>query len=245
MTKKKNETVHLGFLIDESGSMGSNREAVVTGYNEFVAGLREDAEAGKDIRATLSMFDLSGGSDICRVKFDDTPLEEVRDLTIEDYRPRGSTPLNDALVRTLDQMGRKVAEQDKAMLIIMTDGYENASETKSDVVRQAINQREKEGWTFIYLGANQDVWAAGNEIGLGAKGQTFAFAGNAQGTGSTMRSASTLASTYSSSDLDANDYRSTAATVADMSTDLGEQGLSEEQRKVLDEAKKAAREGVK
>jgi hypothetical protein len=30
-----------------------------------------------------------------------------------------------------------------------------------------IKAYENEGWTFLYLGANHDVWAAGEELGIG------------------------------------------------------------------------------
>lgn len=41
----KNTLVHVGFLLDESGSMHEKREDVVAGYNEFVEQL-EDPEVG-------------------------------------------------------------------------------------------------------------------------------------------------------------------------------------------------------
>jgi len=52
-------------------------------------------------------------------------------------------------------------------LIILTDGHENASiEYTKAHVKDLIEQKQKDGWTVIYLGANQDAFAEGGSLGI-------------------------------------------------------------------------------
>jgi uncharacterized protein YegL len=182
----KNDTLHVGLLIDETGSMCGHESHVVGGINEFVAKVASDRN-GTKVLATLAMFDLHGNDPVVRVKFDDIPVDEVATLGPGDYSPRGATPLNDAVVKTIRSMDKRVKKGHRAMLVILTDGLENASETSSANVRKLIHSREKRGWEFIYLGANQDSWAESQKIGLAQTGKSFDFAGSPQGTRAALR----------------------------------------------------------
>jgi hypothetical protein len=154
--------------------------AVVGGINQFVDELRaDDAEA--DVRVTLSMFDLHGNDPVVRPKYKAIPLAEVAPLGPGDYRPRGSTPLNDAVAKTIRGMSRAVKKGHRAMLVILTDGLENSSETSSRDVRKLIHRKEKAGWEFIYLGANHDAWAESERIGLGDAGKNLSWDATSQG----------------------------------------------------------------
>ncbi|MGH2992786.1 MAG: vWA domain-containing protein [Solirubrobacterales bacterium] len=180
------ETVHLGLLIDETGSMTGNEPAVIGGLNEFIESLRAD-EAEANVRVTMSMFDLHGNDPVVRAKFKGIPLEEVTPLGPGDYQPRGATPLNDAVVKTIRSMARVVKKGHRAMLVILTDGLENASETPSRDVRKLIHRKEKAGWEFIYLGANQDVWAEAEKVGLAQPGKSLRWEASPEGTDHALR----------------------------------------------------------
>jgi uncharacterized protein YegL len=175
------ETVHVGLLVDETGSMGGLEPAVIGGINEFVESLRADSADAK-VRVTLSMFDLHANDPVVRPKYKAIPLEEVAPLGPGDYRPRGATPLNDAVVKTIRGMSRAVRKGHRAMLVILTDGLENSSETPSREVRKLIHRKEKAGWEFIYLGANQDAWAESEKIGLGDHGKNLRWDASPTGT---------------------------------------------------------------
>jgi len=168
------ETVHVGLLVDETGSMGGMEPAVVGGINEFVESLRADRADAK-VRVTLSMFDLHANDPVVRPKYKAIPLEEVAALEPGDYRPRGATPLNDAVVKTIRGMSRAVKKGHRAMLVILTDGLENSSETSSRDVRKLIHRKEQAGWEFIYLGANQDTWAESQKLGLADAGKSLGW----------------------------------------------------------------------
>jgi Mg-chelatase subunit ChlD len=178
---KSKETVHVGLLIDETGSMSGMEPAVVGGINEFVESLRADRVDAK-VRVTLSMFDLHANDPVVRPKYRAIPLAEVAPLAPGDYRPRGATPLNDAVAKTIRGMSRAVKKGHRAMLVILTDGLENASETPSREVRKLIHRKEKAGWEFIYLGANQDAWAESERIGLGDRGKNLHWDATRKGT---------------------------------------------------------------
>ncbi|MGH3041442.1 MAG: vWA domain-containing protein [Gaiellaceae bacterium] len=175
------ETVHVGLLVDETGSMGGMEVAVVGGINEFIESLRAD-ESEANVLATLSMFDLHGNDPVVRPRFKAIPLDEVTLLEAGDYTPRGATPLNDAVAKTIRSMSRAVKKGDRAMLVILTDGFENASETSSRDVRKLIHRKEKVGWEFIYLGANQDAWAESEKIGLAETGKNLRWDASPRGT---------------------------------------------------------------
>jgi hypothetical protein len=52
-------------------------------------------------------------------------------------------------------------------VVILTDGYENGSRqyTKAHI-KDLIEAKTKEGWTFVYLGANQDAFAEAGDLGI-------------------------------------------------------------------------------
>ena len=191
----KHDTLHVGLLIDESGSMGPMHGAVIGGTNEFVAKLAAD-QNGTKVLATLAMFDLHGGDPVVRTKFKAIPVAEVGTLGPEDYSPRGATPLNDAVIKTIKTMDKRVKKGDRAMLVILTDGLENASESSSRDVRKLIVAREKRGWEFIYLGANQDAWAESDRIGLAQRGKSLDYEASPEGTRAALRASGSRAKKF-------------------------------------------------
>jgi hypothetical protein len=99
----------------------------------------------------------------------------------------------------------------KAIVVIVTDGHENASrEYSADAVSELVREREARGWTFIYLGANQDAWATGSTLGLsgGVTGQSVNFTSTSTGVQSALRSVATDTVDYLS---DATAYASARA----------------------------------
>ena len=96
--KPAHDTLHVGLLIDESGSMGPKHGAVIGGTTSSSPSSPPD-QNGTKVLATLGMFDLHGNDPVVRVKFEDIPVAEVGMLGPDDYAPRGATPLNDAVAQ--------------------------------------------------------------------------------------------------------------------------------------------------
>jgi hypothetical protein len=87
----------------------------------------------------------------------------------------------------------------QVLAVIVTDGGENTShEVGASQIKDLIGRREAEGWTFIYLGANQDAWSEADNLGYsgGASGQSVNYVASPQGLRSAMSSVTTDASEF-------------------------------------------------
>ena len=153
----------VSFLLDETGSMDSVRDKAVSGFNEYISTLRT-TETPTLLR--LMTFNTDGFN----VVYDFEDIHSVADLTRESYRPRALTNLYDAiakLVHDTEDYVKGISPTPRVMCTIMTDGEENSSsEYTRAAIFKLIRDREKEGWAFVYLGANQDAWAASESIGI-------------------------------------------------------------------------------
>ena len=157
-TKMTKTHVFNVIILDRSRSMEHIRRAAVEGFNETLAGIRKVQERYADTQehyVTLLTFCS------CEKKyvFDKVPVAEVHPLTMEDYQPCCCTPLYDAMGFTLTAMRSHVRKLVDAVVVvtIITDGLENSSkEYTGRTVRQLVEELKHEGWTFTYMGANQD-----------------------------------------------------------------------------------------
>ena len=65
------------------------------------------------------------------------------------------------------ELKQHVDEHDKVLVTIITDGYENASTEYDRTSVKALTEKlDKQGWTFAYIGANQDAQAVSHELGI-------------------------------------------------------------------------------
>ncbi len=162
MTDETEKTI-VSFLLDETGSMDSVRDKTISGFNEYIATLRTN---DTPTLLRLMTFNTEGFN----VVYDFEEIQSVADLTRQSYRPRELTNLYDAIARlahdTEDYL-KAMSPEPRVMCTIMTDGEENSStEYTRAAVFKLITDKEKEGWAFVYLGANQDAWAASESIGI-------------------------------------------------------------------------------
>jgi len=178
--------IYVNFVLDETGSMEICRDATISGFNEFLQGMRGDQkDDDQEVRFTLTKFN----SIRVEVVHDAVPLSEVKELTPNSYRPQELTPLYDAIMTTIHATEHAIEGQENVSVLcsIMTDGEENHSRehTREDVFK-AIEKKTAEGWTFTYLAADQDAWAVGRSMGI-SQGNTMDYTGTALGTQSAMR----------------------------------------------------------
>src|SRR5262249_33726049 len=110
-------------------------------------------------------------------------------LELADFKPRGSTALVDAVCTTIGRIKARVlavpeAYRPKVMLVIMTDGLENASrEFTSAQLREMVAEAQSvHGWEVLYLGANQDAFAEAGKYGVAKTGNVFRFDATDAGT---------------------------------------------------------------
>ncbi|MEO7724835.1 MAG: hypothetical protein ABIU29_09150 [Chthoniobacterales bacterium] len=164
----KNNYAEIAFVLDRSGSMDSCRDAAIEGFNCF---LKEQQQVEGLAKLTLVLFD-----DEYLVPAQALPVAEVIPLDDETYVPRGSTALLDAIGRTIDEMGVRLAalpEADRPAQVIvatLTDGAENSSQnyTWHQLAGVIRRQTEQYRWTFLFLGANQDAIATAAQMNIAA-----------------------------------------------------------------------------
>lgn len=146
-------------ILDESGSMSSIYEQALGGANETIQTIRAAQSSANDQKQFLTFvtFD-SGTGESVRTVIDTMPIEQVKDLTRDDYRPNGCTPLYDAMGKSLTALEKKVTDDDQVLVTIITDGMENSScEYTGAAICDIVKRLRAKGWTFVYIGANQDA----------------------------------------------------------------------------------------
>ena len=166
---EKNEiiSVHNMLILDESGSMRSIYHQALTGANETIQSTRAAQKnyPDQDHRFTFVTFN----TDTPRIKtvIDDQPVAEVKDLTDDDYNPSSCTPLYDAMGMSIAALEKKVKEGDRVLVTVITDGLENASvEYSGKAVKEMVDRLREKGWTFVYIGANQDAVEVAKELSI-------------------------------------------------------------------------------
>lgn len=146
-------------ILDESGSMTSIYESALGGANETIQTIRTAQASADDQKHYLTFvtFD-SGNRESVRTIIDTKPITEVKDLTRDDYNPNGCTPLYDAMGISLTRLEKKVTDDDQVLVTIITDGMENSSSEYSGLqIKELVARLRSKGWTFVYIGANQDA----------------------------------------------------------------------------------------
>lgn len=157
--------VHNLIILDESGSMSSIYRPALTGVNETLQTIRSAQEEHQNQQhfVTLVAFDSGHYNQI----YAHVPAADATDITNEQYRPGGCTPLYDAMGRGLTELRPNVAKEDIALVTVITDGYENASrEFNGKAIKALVESLKSQGWVFTYIGANQDVEAVAASMSI-------------------------------------------------------------------------------
>jgi uncharacterized protein YegL len=164
MTEKK--LTEMVFVIDRSGSMSGFESDTIGGFNSTID--KQKKEEGDAIVSTV-LF-----SDKVEVLHDRVGLKEIGKMTEEEYYVNGCTALLDAVGGTIERIRHEQAKDkdkvpDATLFVIITDGLENASrEYRQSVVKNLIETRKKDGWEFLFIGANIDSVTEAAKIGIDA-----------------------------------------------------------------------------
>lgn len=158
---------HVTFVLDSSGSMSDIRADTIGGFNTFLEDQQD--EPGK---ATVTLYDFN--NNVERI-YRGEPIKEAPKLDEETYVPGGQTALHDAITTAVTETDRRIEKlpadirPDNVIMVALTDGKENASETPQDRVRDLVeNHRKEHGWEFLFIGANQDAALTASKMGMDA-----------------------------------------------------------------------------
>lgn len=155
------------FIIDESGSMHGTEQDIIGGFNRYV----EDQKNEQVGDVNVSLYKFSNQSNLV---YDSLSIARVEPLNENQYRPQGSTALFDALGRAITETDNSIRMQDpkdrpsKVVVVVMTDGEENAStHYLSKTVRELIAARtEIDHWSFVFIGADLESFSDSESLGI-------------------------------------------------------------------------------
>ena len=170
----KEKLTELVFILDRSGSMRDLTDDTIGGFNALIdSQKKEEGEAF----VTTVLFD-----DKYEFLHDHVNIKDVKELTREQYYARGMTALLDAIGRTINTIGERLANTpeeerpSRVVIAITTDGFENASKefTKKQVKEMIEHQQSKYSWVFMFLGANMDAVSEAESLGIrGSMARTY------------------------------------------------------------------------
>lgn len=163
-----NALCEMVFILDRSGSMNGLEADTIGGFNSMI---EEQRKKNVNAMITVALFD-----DRLDIPFKRESLDKIPEMTDEIYFTRGCTALFDAVGTMITQVTshrRHLAPAEmpeKTVFVITTDGYENASrEWSGSALKRLIEQKQEEGWEFLYLGANIDASVEAEKIGIRAE----------------------------------------------------------------------------
>lgn len=146
MTKKFKGLTYIYFILDKSGSMKGVRDVAINGFNEWK---QETLKVDGNYRLSMTLFDTEYNK-----LYENIDLNDVPDLTRNEYQPNGMTALFDAIGTTMN--GVKVKKSDRALVVIYTDGQENSSKEykQADIKKLIEDMQGKGNITFTFLAAD-------------------------------------------------------------------------------------------
>ena len=157
-------------IVDESGSMGDAIDPTIEGFNAQLDRVRSLTREfpEQEVTVGLTLFDHQ-----VQCLYSGRTPEECPPLDRKNYRPDGSTALLDAIGSTIQSLESAKTESQRTLpttvvVVIITDGYENASRfhTFRDVSARIAALQETGQWTFTYLGATLDAAEVGESLNI-------------------------------------------------------------------------------
>ena len=165
----KENFIHVCFVIDRSGSMYGSESDVIGGFKSVVDEQRKNTNG----TCAVSYYTFDDKVDEIYVGKDVNDVEYIDDK----YKLGGCTALFDGVGTAIDKIGQwlnnmpEEERPEKNLIVIMTDGGENASrEYCASKVKDMIkHQEEKYNWDFVYMGSDLSNANDANSLGVGTR----------------------------------------------------------------------------
>jgi Mg-chelatase subunit ChlD len=188
----------VAMIIDKSGSMSDLTADTVGGFNEYLADRQRETP---DALMSVTLFDTT--RDELHVA---KPMRDIPKLTEERYREGGMgyTALNDAIGGTIAAIDAgDYAKDRKVLVVVMTDGRENASKewTSRAEIAKLIKRKEDAGWKFVFFGANIEAFAEGESLSIPAS-RSVQYSPSPKGTSDSFRKMSRASRLYAEGELE-------------------------------------------
>lgn len=150
------QETYVAVVVDRSGSMGGIYEAALSGVNEQVKTLKDNANVAGKTFVSFIQFD-----DRIDVLFSNKLAEELEEFKNGDFQPRGTTAMYDGVGKAISELSAIKTDVKNVgyLVIVISDGYENASKDYNSLSLAAeITRLQNTGqWTFSYMLANQNL----------------------------------------------------------------------------------------
>ncbi|WP_395767825.1 VWA domain-containing protein [Aquirufa sp.] len=152
----KQKTIY-HFVLDQSGSMCDCVDATLSGLESQNKKIKAIAQEfpDQDIRVGLTVF-----SNEVDIRFANLPVDQLPSVNQINYQPSGGTALLDGIGLSINRVDQLLEnEGDTAIIVILTDGYENVSRFFSLAqIQELIKTKEASGkYSFSFLGATLDA----------------------------------------------------------------------------------------
>ena len=195
---------YVAALVDCSGSMQLlNPDNTAKQLTALIS--EQKCSDTERVDVSIARFSASGTYNMF---VENKPAQEVV-VTAEDIRPDGSTALFESIGRLINDTGKILSDMTtgrpgKVIIIILTDGEENASteeyqgeQGRKRVAEMIKHQQDVYSWRFYFLGANIDAITVGKTLGINAN-TCINYSPSALGCTNVMSSASQAVKRYRS-----------------------------------------------
>lgn len=170
------EVTLVNVLIDASDSMHPYRNEVIKAYKEqFIDPLKKAKNADSILVSAWSFSAVGHPKDNVRLIHGYTPVPQCPELTTKDYQPGGMTPLYDAVMKgvtglvSYGQNLRDNGTRTKSIVVILSDGWENASgvgRTKVKQLSQDVLKSQEFVLAYVFFGDEHEGDKAAEDIGF-------------------------------------------------------------------------------
>jgi hypothetical protein len=163
----KQHFVYNLIILDESGSMESIKETIISGFNELVQSIKGAAQQYPEQEHFISFISFNG--DGIKTLHECELIAKLQMIDASRYNPNHLTPLYDAIGFGVKQLQKNLESKrnNNVLVTIMTDGMENASKEYSlHTVKSMIGELKKENWTFTYIGADHDIEQVADSLAI-------------------------------------------------------------------------------